>query len=295
MEQKKKLVIVSGLSGSGKTIALRALEDLGFYCIDNLPSALLLRFVESFESNELEYSNVALSLDCRDKNMPQTFVSTYSRLNGVSDLDLIFLTARDEIILKRFKETRRQHPLVEFKNKNNQEEPLFLSNLVREEREMLRQVQSLASIIIDTSEMSAPLLRRMIRNDFSTFRKESMIMTLCSFGFKYGTPPDLDIVLDARCFENPFYFPDLRSLSGFDQAVKDFVFNDVNVPLFVEKIENLIYFLHPLYQKEGKNYLSVGVGCTGGRHRSVAIVEELVKRLTKVLNHIQVEHRNVDL
>lgn len=287
---KKNVIIVSGLAGSGKTIAIHALEDLGYYCIDNLPAVLLKSFAESVESNNLKATHIALALDSRDPDNPVTFESIYSGLMKSCNLQIIYIKASNDVILRRFRETRRQHPLSVL-------HPLSsLQDIIKIDESTLEPIKNLAHRSLDTSHMPTQYLKRFIHKHFSISDSNShFLLNITSFGFKHGTPSDLDTLFDVRCFKNPHYEPHLKDLTGLTQHVKDYVFNDPNVPIFIKKVKDLIEFFYPLYLEEGKHYFSIGIGCTGGKHRSVAIAEELAKIFRESFPLVTVEHRNIEV
>ncbi|WP_186645692.1 RNase adapter RapZ [Fluviispira vulneris] len=289
-QNKKNLVIISGLAGSGKTIAIHALEDMGYYCIDNLPSVLLKAFTESIKSGKIKNPYIALALDSRDTDIPNTFQENYEVLSTICDLQILYLKASDEIVVKRFRETRRQHPL------NSNAPNLSLLEAIKLDAVTLEPIKNLANRMLDTSNMSTQNLKKFLHNHFaiSDFKKH-LLLNIVSFGFKYGTPTDLDTIFDVRCFKNPHYETHLRELTGLEPAVKNYVFSDERVPLFIDKVVELIQFLYPNYLEEGKHYFSIGIGCTGGKHRSVAISEELARIFRERLPFVNVEHRHADL
>jgi RNase adapter protein RapZ len=286
---KKNIIIVSGLAGSGKTVAIHALEDLGYYCIDNLPAVLLKSFAEAIEQNNLKATHIALALDSRDQDNPITFESIYPGLLQSCNLQILYIKASDEVILRRFRETRRQHPL-------SINSPLLsLQEVIKLDEKTLEPIKDLAHRTLDTSNMPTQYLKRFIHKHFSISDSSShLLLNFVSFGFKHGTPSDLDTIFDVRCFKNPHYEPHLRELTGLTQHVKDYVFADTNVNLFINKVIDLVNFFYPLYLEEGKHYFSIGIGCTGGKHRSVAITEELAKIFRKTLPFVTIEHRHIE-
>lgn len=301
-QSPKTLIVISGLAGSGKTIAIHALEDLGYYCVDNLPACLLKPFVESLKNGEIKSDFIALALDARDREMPRFFKMYFAEMSSFCNLELLFLDSRDEIVMKRFRETRRQHPLSRQKlspegteSRIGYDELRPLSEAIVLDRQTLAPMRTLATRTVDTSDMSAHFLRQLMRHEFApTAGHNDVHVNLVSFGFKYGVPQDLDTLYDVRCFANPHYVAELRPLTGLNKQVNDFVFADKNVSEFISKVTDLLLFLYPLYQAEGKRHFGVGIGCTGGKHRSVAIVEELNKRLHKTIHTLSVEHRHFD-
>lgn len=288
-----RIIIVSGLAGSGKTVAIRALEDLGYQCIDNLPAALLDSFVASVTKKKLKEQNIALALDSREPEAPKILTSYISQLKKHAQVDILFFEASTSVLLRRFKETRRAHPLTLHKNEKNKAENLI--EAIKKDSQFLKPLRKYANKIIDTSSMASPYLRELIRNTYSAENKSSNLqLTLISFGFKHGAPESLDMILDVRCFSNPYYVPSLRKLTGLQPKVRKHVFADKGVAPFLKKVTDLLLFLYPLYVKEGKHYFAIGIGCTGGKHRSVAIVEELCKRLRKKIPIVKIEHRHIE-
>lgn len=283
-------MIVSGLAGSGKTVAIHALEDLGYYCIDNLPAVLLESFTQKDVLSHIKASHIALALDSRDRETPRTFQAIYEKLSEVFVIKIFYLQASREMILKRFRETRRLHPLI-FQSKS----PLNLQEAIELDEKTLAPIKQLANRVLDTSEMLAHSLKGFVYHEFAPSDKSThVLVNFVSFGFKYGIPSDLDTVFDVRCFKNPHYDPKLRALTGLTQEVRESVLSDPNVEIFITKVTELIQFFYPLYQKEGKRYFAIGIGCTGGKHRSIVIVEELAKIFRKHLPLVGIDHRHIN-
>jgi UPF0042 nucleotide-binding protein len=292
-KQKIRLVVVSGLAGSGKTVAIHALEDLGYYCVDNLPAALMSSFVDLIEKGLIEADHVGLALDSRDPETPQVFHSHAQKLRSLTDLELLFLEAQEGVVLKRFRETRRLHPLS--RQAGTSQFPLPLQHAIKLDAQVLAPMKALSSRVVDTTEMTSHYLRQLMRHYFSPHTTtDDLVVNLISFGFKYGIPQDIDTLFDVRCFPNPHYDETLRPLTGLHPDVKNFVFRENKVTEFLKRTSELLKFLYPLYRTEGKHYFGVGIGCTGGKHRSVAIVEELAKSLKPELPCVTVEHRHFD-
>jgi UPF0042 nucleotide-binding protein len=291
-DAQARLVVVSGLAGAGKTVVVDALEDLGFYCIDNLPGLLLEPFVDNLLASRFRSRRIAVALDSRDPDAPPAFEQLYEKLAAHCRLAIVFLEANDDVILRRFRETRRTHPL----NLEGEHPPETLAEAIRLDVEILEPIRRRAMRVIDTSEMSAHYLRSLVRQTFASDadRAGELRVNLLSFGFKHGVPKDVETIFDVRCFSNPYYIEGLKKLTGLDVPVKEYVFSDARVEVFVSKIFDLLTFLHPLYLAEGKNYLGVGIGCTGGKHRSVAIVEKLAAILREAGIAIHTEHRHLD-
>jgi UPF0042 nucleotide-binding protein len=287
-KKNKNIIIVSGLAGSGKTLALRALEDLGYYCIDNLPPLLLENFSQENVLDSIKSHNIALALDSRDPETPKTLKKIFETLKQTGDARVLYLEARDDVLYKRFRETRRQHPLVVGENSF-----LSLFEAIELDKRTLAPIRKIASRTLDTSELSSQNLKRFVYHHFSPSEKNTQLLIhLVSFGFKNGIPSDLDSVFDVRCFKNPYYDPHLRHETGMQERVKDFVFSDKNVQTFIEKVVDYVRFIYPLYLEEGKRYFSIGIGCTGGKHRSVAITEELARIFRSEYHLVTHEHRH---
>ncbi len=287
--KKKSLVIVSGLAGSGKTIVIHALEDLGYYCIDNLPAVLLKTFANKEVQLHINAEQIALALDSRDFETPKTFQEIYFNLKEFYNISVVYLTSTEEVISKRFRETRRQHPLT---SKNAL---LNLHKAIMLDEKTLTPIKKLAQRILDTSELSVQNLKKFIYHNYAPSEKSKhILLNLISFGFKHGVPSDIDNMFDVRCFKNPYYEESLRHFTGKDPQVKDYVFSDINVPIFIKKVNELVEFLYPLYQEEGKRYFAIGIGCTGGKHRSVAIAEELAKIFRGLYPFVSIDHRHLD-
>lgn len=283
-----RLVIVSGMSGAGKTVALKNLEDMGYYCVDNLPVSLMSKFIELLEHNDIPYDNFALSIDIRNGRELGKLESELKKLsdNGNS-YEILFLDASDEILIKRFKETRRAHPL---NPKGRIEDGIKL------EREKIGFLKNNADYIIDTSKLLTKELRAQIENIFSgSGDYDNLFITVLSFGFKYGIPTDADLVFDVRFLPNPYYVEGLRNKTGNDEEVKSYVLSDEMSGEFLKKLYDMIDFLIPRYIAEGKNQLVIAIGCTGGKHRSVTVAGELYKHLSGDNDYgLKLEHRDIE-
>jgi UPF0042 nucleotide-binding protein len=279
-----RLVIVTGLSGAGKTQALRCLEDLGFFCIDNLPPVLIPKITELCQQSGGKVKQVALVMDVRGTLF---FDSLSEELHKLSEqgiaYEVLFLEASDSVLVRRYKETRRQHPLEEGS----------VLNAIQAERERLQELRGSANIILDTTEFTVHDLKKHLSQIFSAADLESRFtVTVISFGYKYGIPLDADLVIDVRFLPNPNYVDDLKRLTGLDPAVVDYIFSYPVSKSFLDRFYGLLEFLMPYYIKEGKTHLVVAVGCTGGQHRSVAIAEQLAQLLGKDY-HVQADHRDI--
>lgn len=294
LQTPEKIIIVTGMAGSGKSVALRALEDLGFHCVDNLPAQLLPQFLEACERSQFHSKTIALALDARDRSMPDALINVWPRLNQMANAEMLFLEASLDVLVSRFRETRRSHPLAPAASETDDASPQGLLKAIELDAEILVPVRNIATRLIDTSRISSQTLRQLITHDYApSTEHQRMALLLVSFGFKHGTPSDLDTVFDVRCLPNPHYDLQLRPLTGLDARVRDYVFGNEKSRDLVNKIAELLEFLIPMYQNEGKRYLGVGIGCTGGKHRSVSIVESLGERLRHTVPNLQIEHRNI--
>jgi len=284
--QSIKIVILTGLSGSGKSTAIRALEDLDFFCVDNFPPVLLPKFIELCKASSGEISKIAMVMDIRERAFLKEYPDIFKGLKKKGEkIDILFLESSDEALVRRFKETRRQHPLAE--------KGSVLEGIKRE-RGKLSDLRMLASEILDTSSFTVHQLREVITQLFSKVsNKKKMSITLTSFGYKFGIPYDTDLVMDVRFLPNPFFVSDLRDLSGNDKSVQNYVMKNKVAENFQKKFLSLINFLIPQYKKEGKTYLAIGVGCTGGQHRSVVVINRLEKILSKKDCLVRVVHRDL--
>ena len=284
-----EFVIITGLSGAGKTSALHAIEDIGFYCVDNLPTTLLRTFYNLCETSSDEtMKRVAVVIDVRDKN---NFLELQDNILALKEdrkkFSLIFLYAREDVLITRYKETRRRHPLEDIAGDNSIESALSL------EIEYLKPFKKLADYTIDTTNVTTKVLKERIVQIFLGDNEKSIIVTFMSFGFKHGAPTDCDTIFDVRCLPNPYYLPELRERTGLEKDVNDYVFNSDDTEKFVEKLKDLLDFAVPLYLKEGKAELVVGIGCTGGKHRSVAIAEYLRSHFLDAGYKTSVYHRDM--
>ncbi len=283
-----KFIIVTGLSGAGKNNAIRGLEDLGYFCVDNLPPTLISKFAEACNKTDGRIDKIALVIDIRGGEFfDELFQNlTYLKTQGFK-YEILYLDASDEVLIKRYKESRRKHPLAL--------DGRVTSGIVQE-RNRLRQIKDRADHIIDTSHLSARELKEEINNIFGEKGQleNEFIITVLSFGFKYGIPLDSDLVFDVRFLPNPFYIAELKQFSGNDEPVRNYVLGHKQTIGFVEKLEDMLVFLIPNYMQEGKKQLVVSIGCTGGRHRSVAIANEIQKRLKDKGYKASIEHRDVN-
>ena len=282
-----QFVIVSGLSGAGKSKTASFLEDLGFYCVDNMPADLIPQFAQLCLATKGRYERVALVTDVRGS---LTFEGLFKALDGLDQMRLqytiLFVEADTDVIIKRYKETRRNHPLTKDGSK--------LIDAVERERSLLQPIRNRANAIINTSNMPTAKLRgEIIRLVGGDVKDQAMTVSVVSFGFKYGLPMEADLVFDVRFLPNPYYIPELKNKTGMDAEVRDFVFSYQQTKDFVAKVEDLLAFLLPSYVDEGKSNLVIAVGCTGGKHRSVSVARELADFASKRGYAITVSHRDL--
>jgi len=284
-----ELVIITGMSGAGKSQAVDALEDIGYYCVDNVPPSLLYKFVELPAQSGGKISQIALVVDVRSKDM---FADYFICLEGLRTagyrFQILFLDCSDEVLTRRFKETRRRHPLL---NDDNAQ----VGNAIREERGLLQRTRDSADMIIDTSLLSAGQLKSRVQDLFATgvAGQPHMTVNCMSFGFKYGLPADSDLVFDVRCLPNPFYVEELRPQTGLQEAVREYVLSFPQAQGLVPHLLGFIDYLIPLYIQEGKSQLVVSVGCTGGRHRSVVFCQLLADHLAGKGFRVSTNHRDI--
>jgi UPF0042 nucleotide-binding protein len=277
-------VILTGLSGSGKGTALRVFEDLDYYAVDNLPVELIPKFVELCRSSD-EIKRAALVVDVREGTGLRKFPDVLAELKKEASATLLFLTAADDVLQRRFSETRRPHPLGQSDSVLDQ---------IHTERDQLAPIEALADLTVDTSRYNIHDLRRLITDRFGeTARKPVLLVTLESFGFKHGVPIDSDIVFDVRFLPNPHYLPGGKEMTGHDQTVIDYVSSFPQTHEFIERVSDLLTYLIPHYAAEGKSYLTISIGCTGGRHRSVMISEEIRRRLDAAGHVAKIVHRDI--
>ena len=278
-----QFTIVTGMSGAGKTQVIRFLEDAGFFCMDNLPPAIIPQLAEMFFSINGKYDKVAFVIDSRVGDMISELLDNLKILkeNGY-EYKLLFVTARDEVLVKRYKETRRTHPIASNGG---------LLESIRIEREMLEGIYHEADAVVNTSDYSLAQLSKRLREIYEDSSKDEFTVNVMSFGFKYGIPLDADLVFDVRCFPNPFYVDELKDKTGNEKEVQDFVMSAESSREFVKKLQEMIKFLLPLYIEEGKNTLTISVGCTGGKHRSVTMANKLAEALTEY--NVNIIHRDI--
>ncbi len=281
----RQLVILTGLSGSGKGSVLKTFEDLGFYCVDNLPVALIPTFSELYDEGRGEVERAALLVDAREGEQIEKLPGMYRRLTTDHPASLVFIEASDEALTRRFSETRRPHPLAHGA-------PVMEG--IREERRRMALIRRLADVVIDTTKFNIHELRQFVINRFQNPDRRPMVVSVVSFGFRYGIPTDADLVFDVRFLPNPHFVPRLRPFSGKDPRVARYIRSFPQTGEFLRRIESLLAYLIPHYIREGKSYLTVALGCTGGRHRSVALSEVIRRSLQKKGYAAKVVHRDLE-
>lgn len=286
MPEDMRLVIVTGMSGAGKTQGIRSLEDSGFFCVDNLPPALVPKFLELLLSQGRAPDKVALVMDARGGILFDAFEEALEYLNQAGyHYEILFFDASEEALVKRYKETRRRHPM-------------FLEGgileSIRREKEKLKGIREKADKLIDTSDITNTQLKEKMKALFQDVGDRRLAVTIMSFGFKHGLPLDADLVMDVRFLPNPFYLKELRPLSGLDEPVKNYVLTNPSSQAFLERFTDLLQFLIPYYSQEGKAHLVIAIGCTGGQHRSVALSIEIALSLEKQDCRVYVTHRDLN-
>jgi len=282
----KSFVLLTGLSGAGKSTAMAVLEDLGFFCIDNLPVSILESFLKMESLSKTPHSRLAIHMDARDFDFLKKHSKILSALKKkIPVLKVVFLTASEETLIRRFSETRRRHPLARGAD---------LRRALKKERDKSEALKNSADVRIDTSHLSVHALRAAIENIFSSKKRSSKLpLSLVSFGYRYGLPAQCDLVLDVRFLPNPFFVPALKPLDGSRPNVRNFVLKRPETRRFLAKIQDLLKFLIPHYEREGKQHLTIGFGCTGGRHRSVALAHYFKGYFEKKGHWVHLEHRDV--
>ncbi len=286
--KKLKIIIITGLSGSGKSTAISAFEDAGFYCVDNMPVALLPKFLELPIESDSEIAGLAFVMDLREKSFLSRYSLVFDSLKKKGyQFKILFLEAGEETLLKRYSQTRRHHPLSQDKS---------LLEGIRIEQEQLKDLKITADKIIDTSRYNVHNLKSIINYIAQESKNFApMKINLLSFGFKYGTPHDASLIMDVRFLANPYFVPELKALNGKSPDIKNYVLNNDETRRFLKKYLDLLDYLIPLYEKEGKSYLTIAVGCTGGRHRSVSIAEVIFEHIKKPGSQIIITHRDINL
>lgn len=283
-----EILIISGLSGAGKSRAASFLEDMGFYIVDNMPAAMILKFAEFCAGGSQRYDKVALVYDVRTSNSPTELFDVLDTLKHSGVCSLLFLEAEPETIIKRYKETRRRHPLMKQADS--------LEKAVLEEKDMMAPLRQRADYIIDTTHLSTAQLRGELLRNFGSgaAEKEGMTVSVTSFGFKHGLPMEADLVFDVRFMPNPYYIQELREKTGLDRAVSDYVFSFQQTHDYMAKLRDLLAFTLPLYAEEGKTELVIAIGCTGGHHCSVAVTHALAADIRDLGYRVRENHRDMN-
>jgi len=283
-----QLLIVTGMSGSGKSSVMNVLEDIGYYCIDNLPPKLISRFVDLCRKSDNQITKIAVAVDIRSGDMFAEIFHSWQELKSEDDIEVkvLFIEASDEVLIRRYKETRRKHPLDEKFNGN-------MHSAIQYERRQLSQLREIADYYIETSELSASQLKEQVKELFLGRSSDSLVIKVMSFGFKYGASTESDLVFDVRCLPNPYYIDNLRNHTGCESCVRDYVMSFEQSQTLLAKLKDLIDYLIPLYIHEGKSQLVIAFGCTGGKHRSITFAELIAKHLTDQEYRVQKYHRDI--
>lgn len=288
---KSELLVVTGLSGAGKSLVIQSLEDIGYFCVDNLPPVLLPKFVELMEQGNPSLQKVAIAIDLRGKELFKSLVKEIDLIKSRNDVivDVMFLEATTEKLISRYKESRRAHPL-------NEQGQRSLIEAINEERGQLSQIRSIANYVIDTSQLKPKALKERIVNYYKNDDFETFTINVTSFGFKHGIQMDADLVFDVRFLPNPYYVEELRPLTGLNEEVYTYVMKWRETEIFFDKLTDLLKFMIPGYKKEGKSQLVIAIGCTGGQHRSVALSKRLGEYLNEVFDYnVYVHHRDAHI
>ncbi|MBQ9530624.1 MAG: RNase adapter RapZ [Eubacterium sp.] len=283
----KEIIFLTGVSGAGKSTAMSFMEDNGYYCIDNMPTELIQTFIELMEKSD-SYNKIAIVADVRSTGVFQAFTEAVENLKGEEyKVSIIFLDIKNHVALQRYKLTRRKHPFSDMFSGR-------IEDALKYEKEVLAPIRQSADYIIDTSDLTAQQLRSRLTQILIGDDKKVMNIHVMSFGFKHGIPTDADFVLDVRCLPNPYWVEELRSKTGLDKEVYDYVFSFEDAKKLLTKLEDMLDFLNPLYIKEGKSQLVIAIGCTGGNHRSVAITQALADYFKENWENVTVNHRDID-
>ena len=282
------LLIVTGMSGSGKSSVMDVMEDIGFYCIDNIPPKLIKQFVALCRKSDSGIDRIAVAVDIRTGDMFAEIFRAWQELKSEADVRVrvLFIEADDEVLIKRYKETRRKHPLDEKFNGN-------LHEAIQYERNQLSQLREVADYYIETSGYTAAQLKEQVKAIFLEHTSDSLIIKVMSFGFKYGVSTESDLVFDVRCLPNPYYVKELKNHTGIESCVQDYVMGFEQSQVLFRKLTDLIDFLIPMYVQEGKSQLVIAFGCTGGKHRSITFAEYMAKHLVKKNYKVQKYHRDI--
>ena len=283
--EARQLVILTGLSGSGKSTVLKAFEDMGFYCVDNLPVDLIPIFAELHSAGEGDFARAALLVDAREGAQLEKLPPLLKHLRKDHPIALVFIDATEDSLLRRYSETRRPHPLGK---------DVSVRESLRQERHMMEPIRKLADVVIDSSHFNVHELRHFVTERFKNPDKRPMLVSVVSFGYRYGVPTDSDLVFDVRFLPNPHFVPGLRRFTGKDPKVRRYIRSFPQTGEFLKRIEGLLAYLIPHYIQEGKSYLTIAIGCTGGKHRSVMLGEAIKKALGKHAYSAKVVHRDID-
>jgi len=283
--ESNQLVILTGLSGSGKSTVLKAFEDMGFYCVDNMPVELIPIFAELHEAGEGNFSRAALLVDAREGAQLQKLPGLLTHLRKDHPISLVFIEANDDALLRRYSETRRPHPLCK---------DYSVRESLRHERELMAPIRRLADAVIDSTQFNVHELRTFITRRFKSPDRHQMLISVVSFGYRYGVPVDADLIFDVRFLPNPHFVPALRKFTGRSAKVRRFIRSFPQTGEFLRRMESLLAYLMPHYIEEGKSYLTIAFGCTGGKHRSVMLAEEIRKALEKRKYATKVIHRDIE-
>lgn len=275
-------IIITGMSGAGKTLALNHFEDMGYYCMENLPPQFIVNFIELINNSKKTIEKLAILIDVRARFFEELYETVQNLKKMDCQVKILFLDAMDKVIINRYKELRRPHPI----------ESTSLSLSIDKERKMLNNIKDCSDVIIDTSRLSASEFKNKLNKIFFNGNKKGLNINIESFGFKNGILLEADLVFDVRFIENPYYIEELKELNGTDEKIKNFIFSFEDSNIFVEKIINLLEFLIPKYIKEGKSMLTIGIGCTGGKHRSVCIAQKLYEQLKIKYLTVHISHRD---
>lgn len=283
-----QLLIVTGMSGAGKSSIMDVMEDIGYYCIDNIPPKLISKFVDLCRQSESEISKVAVAVDIRTGDMFTEIFHSWQELRDENDVDVkvLFVDASHEVLVKRYKETRRKHPLQEKFSGN-------ILEAIEYEAGQLAQLREIADYFIETTALTSSQLKEQVKNIFLEKDSDSLLIKVMSFGFKYGVATDSDLVFDVRCLPNPYYIDELRSHTGCESCVRDYVMSFEQSQVLFGKLCDLIDYLIPLYVHEGKSQLVIAFGCTGGKHRSITFAELIAKHLSEKEYRVQKYHRDI--
>lgn len=280
-------IVVTGLSGAGKSSVIHILEDIGYYCIDNMPPTLVRNFITLCQNSNMNVNKIAFVVDARSGELIKSLANEITEIKKSGDqCEVLFLEASDECIIKRYKETRRKHPLDEAAHGS-------IQNAIETERDILHSVRANADYYVDTSFLSTSQLKAQINNIFLDNPDDSMLIKVMSFGFKYGSPNEADLLFDVRCLPNPFYIPELKHHTGQDKEVSDYVMSFKQSEELLSKLKDLVDYLIPLYISEGKSQLVIAFGCTGGKHRSVTFAEKMYEHILENNFKVRIAHRDI--